>query len=85
MADVDEKFDNNAQGRYYVTRVCIGCNLCAEIAPENFAENLDEDLYFGNCYVSKQPVDKVEEALCIEVMTLCPACAIHDDGLKNLN
>lgn len=85
MADVNEKLDENVQGRYYVTKACIGCNLCAEIAPENFAENVDENLCFGNCYVSKQPAGKAEEALCMEVMDICPACAIHDDGLKTLN
>ncbi|NOY69695.1 MAG: ferredoxin [Deltaproteobacteria bacterium] len=85
MADVNQKLEKNVQGRYYVTSVCIGCNLCAEIAPENFVENLDEGLYFGHCYVSKQPADKQEEALCLEVMDICPACAIYNDGLKNSN
>jgi len=83
MADVDEKFNENVDGRYYVTRVCIGCNLCAEIAPGNFSENLDMNLYHGNCYVSRQPADDEEESLCREAMDICPVCAIHDDGLSD--
>ena len=81
MADIDEKYAENVPGPYYVAKVCIGCNLCSEIAPENFCENIDMELYSGNCYVCKQPAGETEQSLCMEAMDACPADAIRDDGL----
>jgi len=63
-------------GKYYVSTRCIGCSICPEIAPLNFASNLDE----GYEYVCKQPVDTAEEKLCREAMEICPVDAIGDDG-----
>ncbi len=75
-----EKFSENVSGPYYVTRVCIGCMLCGEIAPYNFTENTDEDLFTGNSFVYKQPENDAEVRMCEEAMDLCPANAICDDG-----
>jgi len=66
----------NVPGKYYVSRRCIGCTLCPEIAPANFASNLEE----GYEYVCKQPVDTEEEQLCREAMEICPVDAIRDNG-----
>jgi len=80
MSDNIEKFPENIRGKYYVAKVCIGCTLCSEIAPDNFTENLDEELPAGNNYVCKQPDSVDEEILCKEAMDACPARAIRDDG-----
>lgn len=69
----------NVPGRYYVDTQCIGCNICPEIAPANFASNLEE----GCEYVCKQPSDRDEESLCREAMEICPVDAIRCDGLKS--
>jgi len=66
----------NVPGRYYVNARCIGCTICPEIAPANFASNLEE----GYEYVCKQPVDHDEEALCREALEICPVDAIQNDG-----
>jgi ferredoxin len=80
MSDISEKFAENVPGKFYIAKVCIACSLCSEISPEHFAENLDEDLPVGNCYVCKQPENDDEESLCREAMENCPAGAIRDDG-----
>jgi len=80
MSDSNEKFNENAPGKYYVLKVCIGCTLCSEIAPNNFNENTDEELPVGHNYVYKQPEDDAEEASCDEAMATCPANAIRNDG-----
>lgn len=66
----------NVPGKYYVSGRCIGCTLCPEIAPANFASNLEA----GYEYVCKQPVDNAEEQLCREAMEICPVDAIEDNG-----
>lgn len=83
MKDNEEKFSENVPGRFYVTRVCIGCTLCAEIAPANFRENTDIELAVGNNYVYRQPENHEEQRLCREAMDACPANAIKDDGFAS--
>jgi len=82
MSDRNEKFQENVPGDYYVTKACIACSFCAEIAPDNFKENMDEELPVGNSYVDKQPENDDERALCKEAMDTCPAGAIRDDGAE---
>ncbi|MDA8403932.1 MAG: ferredoxin [Desulfobacteraceae bacterium] len=82
MSDQTERFKENAAGRYYVAKVCIGCSLCAAIAPDNFRENGDMELAVGNSYVYRQPENEAEEGLCVEAMDACPASAIHNNGLS---
>ena len=42
MADLDEKYEDNAPGKYYVDTQCIDCDLCRETAPDNFTRQDDE-------------------------------------------
>ena len=80
MKDTEEKFTENAPGKYYVTRACIGCTLCAVIAPGSFRENTDLALAVGNNYVYRQPETAEAEQLCRDAMDACPSSAIRDDG-----
>jgi len=70
------KIVENVPGSFYVNTRCIGCTICPEIAPANFASNLEE----GYEYVCKQPADRSEESLCREAMEICPVDAIQNDG-----
>jgi len=81
MSDRTQKFEKNVPGRYYVGRECIGCTLCAEIAPNNFRINSDENLLTEHGYVWKQCENTEEEALCAEAQETCPSNAIGDDGI----
>ncbi len=68
MADVDDKVEGSADGKYYVDTNCIDCDVCRETAPENFASNEDE----GFSYVKKQPANEEEETQCKEAVDSCP-------------
>lgn len=76
MANKQNRYPDNAPGKYYVDNQCIDCDLCRETAPENFKRNEDG----GYSYVYKQPTTAEEEAKCREAMEGCPVEAIGDDG-----
>ena len=76
MAIKEDKYEDNAAGKYYCDTECIDCDLCRETAPENFTRNDDG----GYSYLFKQPENEEEEALCQEAMEGCPVEAIGDDG-----
>ena len=76
MADKEDKYTDNAPGKYYVDTQCIDCNLCRELAPENFTNHDD-----GYSYVYKQPIEQGEADACAEAMENCPVEAIGDDGI----
>ncbi|MDE2681754.1 MAG: ferredoxin [Verrucomicrobiota bacterium] len=76
MAEKENKYEDNAAGKYYCDEECIDCDLCRETAPENFKRNEDG----GYSFVYKQPENAEEEALCVEAMEGCPVEAIGSDG-----
>tara|TARA_R110000787_G_scaffold49947_1_gene119417 strand:- start:269 stop:508 length:240 start_codon:yes stop_codon:yes gene_type:complete len=76
MADRENRYQENASGKFYCDDQCIDCDLCREIAPDNFTRQEDE----GYSYVYKQPVNKEELVLCQEAMDGCPVEAIGNDG-----
>ena len=80
MADIEEKYKDNAEGKFYVDTECIDCDLCREVAPDNFTRQEDG----GYSYVYKQPENEEEIALCQEAMDGCPVEAIGDDGQRNV-
>ena len=76
MADKEEKWAENVDGKFYVDEQCIDCDLCRETAPDNFTREEDG----GYSYVYKQPENDDELELCIEAMEGCPVEAIGNDG-----
>ena len=76
MAEKENKYEDNAAGKYYCDEECIDCDLCRETAPENFKRNEDG----GYSFVYKQPENEEEKALCMEAMDGCPVEAIGSDG-----
>ena len=76
MADKNDKYDENVEGKYYVDRSCIACDACVIAAPDHF--NMDED--DGHAFVIKQPLSEEEEELCKEALEGCPVEAIGEDG-----
>ena len=79
MADLQSKYIDNIDGRYYVDQECIDCDLCREVAPTIYKRN-DEG---GHSFVVKQPDGQVEEDMAKEALDGCPVEAIGDDGLLN--
>jgi len=78
MAELDEKWPENVNGKFYVDEQCIDCDLCRETAPDFFTRNEDG----GYSFVHKQPdlTDEESVALCMEALEGCPVEAIGEDG-----
>ena len=76
MADLDERYEDNVPGRWYVDKKCILCSVCSEAAPKNFKESGSGD----HDHVFKQPESPDEEQQCEEAMASCPVEAIGNDG-----
>ena len=76
MADKEDRYEENAKGKYYVDDQCIDCDLCRETAPDNFTRQ-EEGWY---SYLYKQPESDEERRLCDEAIEGCPVEAIGDDG-----
>ena len=76
MAELEDKYEENVTGKYFVDEQCIDCDLCRETAPQNFKRNEDG----GYSYVYKQPENEEEEEFCKEAMEGCPVEAIGDFG-----
>lgn len=76
MANKDDRYPENALGRYYVDTECIDCDVCRDTAPMNFTRQEDG----GYSYVFKQPENEEEEEMCKEAMESCPVEAIGNDG-----
>ena len=76
MINNNETVPGNIPGKYYIKNQCIGCALCAEIAPGNIEANILE----GFDFFYKQPENRDEEEACKEAMKTCPTDAICDDG-----
>lgn len=76
MANPGDRLPENAAGKYYVDAQCIDCDVCRVTAPNNFQRHEDNPY----SYVSRQPSNADEEALCQEAMDSCPVEAIGNDG-----
>lgn len=76
MAEKEEKWPENKEGKYYVDQACIACDACVTSAPDNFVMDEDE----GHAYVVRQPNSPEEEEMCQEALEGCPVESIGDDG-----
>ncbi len=76
MADIENKVKENIDGTFYVDEQCIDCDLCRDIAPNNFKRYDDG----GYSIVYKQPENELETEDCINAMDGCPVEAIGNDG-----
>jgi ferredoxin len=76
MPDLNAKTPENVAGRYYVDHTCIDCDVCRDIAPDNFTRSEDG----GYSFVYRQPRTPAEESLCREALECCPVEAIGNDG-----
>jgi ferredoxin len=76
MADLEERYEDNVPGKWYVDKKCILCSVCSEAAPQNFRESGEHD----HDVVFKQPAGEAEEQQCEEAMAACPVEAIGNNG-----
>jgi ferredoxin len=71
----EKRYKKNVAGKWYVDEGCVGCNLCRELAFNNFKKD-DRNTQH---YVSKQPADEKELKQCLKAKDLCPVDAIHNN------
>jgi ferredoxin len=76
MANRDDRWPENVDGKFYVDDQCIDCDMCREMAAAHFCR---EDSG-GYSYVHRQPLTPEEVTLCREAMEACPVNAIGDNG-----
>jgi len=76
MADLLQRLETNATGKYYVDESCTNCASCREIAPDHFLFNEDSKQSF----VALQPRTPDEDELCEEAMDNCPMESVGEDG-----
>ena len=74
MASLSKKFPQNCDGLFFVDSQCIDCDLCRQIAPDNFKRNFAG--MNGHSYVARQPLTDREFSLCNDAMDSCPVNAI---------
>ncbi len=60
---------------FKVTKECISCRACVQVAEDNFEMNKETKLAF----LKKQPENAAELALCEEALGVCPVDAIISD------
>lgn len=72
MANPNDRFEDNVPGAFYVDYQCIGCGLCAQVAPAFFQESEEGDHH----HVHRQPVTEGELELAREALEGCPVEAI---------
>ena len=76
MADKDNKYPENAPGKFFVDTQCIACDACCTTAPGNF--KMDDNS--GHAFLAVQPTNPEEEVQCKEAMEGCPVEAIGNNG-----
>jgi ferredoxin len=76
MADRNARQPENVSGEFYVDTTCIDCDVCRDIAPDNFTRQETA----GYSYVYRQPRSDQELSLCQEAMAACPVEAIGNDA-----
>jgi ferredoxin len=76
MADVNDKWEENVPGKFYVDKSCNACGVCSDSAPDFFKLSDDEE----HAFVIKQPTNDDEIEECEDAMDNCPEEAIGDDG-----
>ena len=76
MANRADKYRQNAPGKYYVDTQCIDCDLCRQVAPNNF----DRNDAGGHSFVKRQPRNASEIQQCREAKEGCPVDAIGNNG-----
>jgi len=76
MADTNNKYEDNVSGGWYVDKECIDCDLCNDMAPNNFKSSDADD----HSIVYLQPENEDETIQCQEALEACPVEAIGKDG-----
>lgn len=72
MAMIEDRYDDNAPGLFFVDTECIACDTCGTMAKPFF--KLTDD--FDHAIVYHQPQSEKEIQLCNATLSACPVDAI---------
>ncbi|MEN8655032.1 ferredoxin [Streptomyces sp. 21So2-11] len=61
------------EGRFHIDDTCIDCQLCRDLAPDNFESDPDNETH----YVHKQPEDEGELDCVLDAYESCPSNSIR--------
>jgi len=75
MLKLPVRLPENVAGRFYVDSRCVDCEVCRDIAPDNF-KRIAARRY---AVVFKQPVTPEQESLSREALECCPVEAIRHE------
>jgi ferredoxin len=78
VARVEDRYAENAKGKFYTDSQCIDCDLCRQTAPDFFSRSSEG----GYSFVSAQPQSADDVKLCQQAVDECPVEAIGSDGDK---
>jgi len=70
LANLAQRYPDNAAGDFYVDRTCIDCDACRRIAPAVFAEAEDHS------FVHRQPQTEAERLRALMGLVSCPTGSI---------
>jgi ferredoxin len=76
VAEKNDKFASNVDGKFYVDDQCIACDACVMEAPSFFKMDDEE----GHAFVKLQPKNEKEVEECMLALDTCPVEAIGSDG-----
>jgi ferredoxin len=72
MAIIEDRYDDNVTGLFYVDSECIACDTCGSMA-RSFFKLTDN---FDHAVVYSQPQTEEDIALCQDTLDACPVDAI---------
>jgi len=78
MANLEQKYPDNASGDFFVDRTCIDCDACRRIAPAVFSEASDHS------YVSRQPDSEAERLRALMALVACPTGSIGTQSRQDV-
>jgi glyoxylase-like metal-dependent hydrolase (beta-lactamase superfamily II)/ferredoxin len=77
MALVELKRPENVSGDFFVDSSCIDCDLCRQIAPDNFTRAGEQSIVYS------QPQTEAEEFAALKALISCPTSSIGALGTHN--
>jgi ferredoxin len=76
MANLNDKNNSNAPGRYYVDTSCVDCDQCRFNAADFFRR--DDEIGLSIVYRQPQTPEEIEAAE--DALNSCPSPSIGNDG-----
>lgn len=61
------------EGRFHIDDTCIDCQLCRDLAPDNFESDTENETH----YVHKQPENEAELGCVLDAYDSCPSDSIR--------